>query len=343
MTTEETHTAVTTSSAAEHPGLADSSVRPSESDRLRSLAQKMAMPFVFALAVAVFSVLSPGQFLTSTNLNSILSAQAVPLILAVGVIFPLRAGHFDLSIAQIMVLSGAICGTLTVLDHWPVLPALLLAVGASILCGALNGLLIVVFGLNSFVVTLGTSSVFGGITYAITRSQSIQPMPAAIETLANKTVLGEPLLVWYAWILAAILWVVLELSPLGRYLLFVGGNPRTAELVGIRTRSLGLLTYLIAALLAAFAGVLLAGSLDTVNPTIGAEFLLTPYAAAFLGAAAIQIGRFNVLGTVLAVYLVAVGQTGLILLGSPSWVSQVFEGGILVAAIGFSRVVRRRA
>jgi ribose transport system permease protein len=293
------------------------------------------------VAIVVFSALLPGLFFTSANIESILAVQAVPLILALGVLLPLRCNQFDLSIAQIMVLSGAITGTLTVRSGWELIPAVVVATVCACLCGAVNGLLTVYCGLNSFVVTLGTSSVIGGLLYAITDSQSIQPMPASLVEFSTGRFLGLPHLVWYAWIIAAILWVVLELTPYGRYLLFVGGSRLTSELIGIRAQRLAFTSYVAAALLAAFAGVVLAGSLGTVNPTIGAEFLLTPYAAAFLGAAAIQVGRFNVIGTVLAVYLVAVGQTGLILLGSPPWVSNVFEGAILVAAIGFSKLVSR--
>ena len=309
----------------------------------RGMLERSIMPATIVAAGLIFAMLLPGRFLTSGNVGSMLSSEAVPLILAVAVVLPLRCNQFDLSIAQIMVLSGAITGVLTVNYGWDVGPAIAVALLAGVAARAINATLCVLFGLNSFVVTLGTSSALGGITYAITASASIQPMPAPLVTLATKDVLGQPLLVWLAWIIAAAVWFVLEFTPYGRYLLFVGGSRNTAELIGLRTRWLAISTYIGAALLAAFAGILLAGSLDTVNPTIGNEFLLTPYAAAFLGAAAIQIGRFNVIGTLLAVYLLAIGQTGLIMLGAPDWVSSVFEGVILIAAIGFSRLVRARS
>lgn len=323
---------------AQRPALAVSRWRL---DR-REVIERGAMPVVLLLAVGVFSILLPDQFPTSGNINAILSTEAVPLILALAVLLPLRANYFDLSIAQIMVLSGALSAVLTVEHHWNLGAALVVAALAGILCGIVNSALTVILNLNSFIVTLGTSSVITGFVYWITNANSIQPLPSGLVTLTTKIVLGEPLMVWYAWILAIAMWLVLEYTPYGRYLLFIGGSRQTADLIGINTRLLSISTYVIEAVLASFAGVLLAGSLDTVNPSIGAEFLLTPYAAAFLGAAAIQIGRFNVVGTVLAVYLVAVGETGLILLGAPTWASNVFDGAILIIAITFSRVVRRR-
>jgi ribose transport system permease protein len=304
-------------------------------------AERWTVPAVLVLAIVIFSLALPGVFMSSGNILSILSAQAVPLMLALGVLLPLRCNQFDLSVAQIMVFSGAVTGVLSVNQGWGLPQAMIAGVLTGAVCGLVNGVLCVLFSLNSFVVTLGTSSVLVGLTYAITDSQSIQPMPSGMTALAITEIAGIQLMVWIAWLLALVIWVVLEFTPYGRYLLFIGGNARASSLVGIKTRTFSLSTFVVAAVIAAVAGILLAGSLDTVNPSIGGQFLLTPYAAAFLGAAAIQVGRFNVWGTVFAVYLVSVGQTGLILLGSPTWVSNVFEGLILVAAIGFSRLVRR--
>jgi len=317
---------------------------PADAKRDRRLGlERAGMPIVFLITIVIFTLALPNLFLTSGNINAMLSAQAVPLVLALGVLFPLRAGQFDLSIAAVMVLSGCIIGVLTVQKGWGLAPAIAVAVIACAIIGLVNGTLAVVWGLNSFVVTLGTSAIIGGLSYAITDSASIQPLTDEIVTLATTRLLGQPALVWYAWILAVAVWVVLEWTPFGRYLLFIGGSKATSELIGIPAHRYGVMTFLIASVFASFAGILLAGSINTVNPTIGGEFLLTPYAAAFLGAAAIQIGRFNALGTVLAVYLVSSVQTGLILLGSPTWLSAVFEGGILLVAIGFSRLVRKPA
>lgn len=304
--------------------------------------ERWAVPATLLVAIVAFSIVLPGVFMTPGNVLSLLSAQAVPLLLALAVILPLRCNQFDLSVAQIMVFSGAVTGVLTVQNGWDLLPAMLVGVLVGAACGVINGVLCVLFSLNSFVVTLGTSAFLVGLTYALTNSQSIQPMPSGLVQLATNEIFGIQQMVWIAWLFALVIWVVLEFTPYGRYLLFIGGNSRASSLVGIKTKSLSLSTYVVTGLVAAFAGILLVGSFDTVNPSIGGQFLLTPYAAAFLGAAAIQVGRFNVWGTVFAVYLVSVGKTGLILLGSPTWVSNVFEGLILVVAIGFSRMVRRR-
>jgi ribose transport system permease protein len=97
------------------------------------------------------------------------------------------------------------------------------------------------------------------------------------------------------------------------------------------------------ALLSGLAGIVLVGTIGAVDPTVGQEYLLQPYAAAFLGATAIQIGRFNVVGTVAGLYLIVVGVTGLELLGASPWISEVFYGGALIIAVGLSRIAARRS
>jgi ribose transport system permease protein len=97
----------------------------------------------------------------------------------------------------------------------------------------------------------------------------------------------------------------------------------------------------VAGLLSGIAGVLLAGSLGSVDPSSGGEYLLTPFAAAFLGTVAISVGRFNVLGTLLGLYCLQVGEAGLALLGAPVWISNIFSGGTLLVAIGFAALTQR--
>jgi ribose transport system permease protein len=142
--------------------------------------------------------------------------------------------------------------------------------------------------------------------------------------------------------LAALLWYVFELTPLGRYLLFVGGNAEAAELAGVPVRLTRITAFVGAAILSSIAGVILAAKFGSVDPTIGGSFLLPPYAAAFLGTTVIQLGRFNVLGSIVGAYLLTVGITGLLLSGADPWVSDVFNGAALMAAVTFARLVSKK-
>src|SRR5690606_22065045 len=117
------------------------------------------------------------------------------------------------------------------------------------------------------------------------------------------------------------LWYAYERTPLGRYMLFIGGNRSASELAGINVDRIRIGSFIASGLIAALIGVFLVGNLGAIDPSIGSQYLLAPFAAVFLGATAITVGRFNSFGTVVALYLLAVGFTGLQLMGAPSWVN----------------------
>jgi ribose transport system permease protein len=143
-------------------------------------------------------------------------------------------------------------------------------------------------------------------------------------------------------VLAAIVWFIFEKTPYGRYLLFIGGNRDAARLTGLPVRRSRMIAFIVCGLLAAVAGLVMAGSLGAVDPTSGPSYLLQPYAAVFLGTTAIQPGRVNVIGTLLGLYLLVVGITGIELLGISGWITDAFNGGALVVAISVSKMLQRK-
>jgi ribose transport system permease protein len=140
-----------------------------------------------------------------------------------------------------------------------------------------------------------------------------------------------------------VLWYLTERTPVGRQVVSIGLNKEAARLMGIRTRGLVVASFVTSGLLAGFAGVLLLGRVGSASSGVGPTFLLPALAAGFLGATAIKVGRFNVVGTVIAVALVAVGLNGLQLNGVPVWVEPVFDGAVLAVAVGASRIAVLRA
>lgn len=318
---------------------------PGEHRRLRILSDVIGRFALVGVAVGIFvlfTILLPGVYATQPNILSMLSSQSIPLLLTLAVLLPLRTGDFDLSVAANMVFCSALLGIM-LRDGWLPLPlaiAATLAVG--IVVGLVNGGLIVIVGVNAFIVTLGSMTVLGGLAFGITGGAVIVDLPQSLLNMGRDHLLGLPLAVWYGWAAAAILWYVFELTPLGRYLLFVGGNAEAAELAGVPVRATRMTAFAGSALLSAIAGVVLAAKFGSVDPTIAGSFLLPPYAAAFLGTTVIQLGRFNVLGSIVGSYLLTIGITGLLLKGADPWVSDVFNGAALMAAVTFARLVSRR-
>ncbi|WP_200847116.1 ABC transporter permease [Microbacterium sp. 18062] len=303
--------------------------------------QRYALPAILVILVVLCIAFIP-EFRSPMLYVSMINGQSTLLLLALAATIVLRIGEFDLSIPQIMVGSAAIVAVLSA-SGVPAPVAGVLAVALGIVVGIVNGILVVVVGVGSFVTTLGTFTALAGFAYFVTGSQVITGVPAAFVDLARTPILGFPSISWIAWLLTAILWVVYERTPLGRYMLFIGGNVNAARLAGIRVRAIRLGSFIAAGALGGIIGVLFSGYLGAIDPSVGSQFMLQPFAAAFLGATAISIGRFNALGTVIALYTLTVGITALQIVGAQTWVSNVFYGLALIGAVTAARVIAIRA
>jgi ribose transport system permease protein len=225
----------------------------------------------------------------------------------------------------------------------PLIPACIITLLVGVVIGAINGFFIVNLGINAFIITLGSMTILSGLTFGITGGNVIVNLPPALLTFGRQELFGLPLAIYYGWTLALVLAYVYERTPIGRYLLFVGGNRDAARLAGLPVTQIRFLAFVFSSLISAFAGIVLASKLGAIDPTIGPSYLLPPYAAAFLGTTAVQIGRFNVGGTVIAIYMLIIGITGLLLMGSDPWVSDAFDGGALIVAVTFAGLAGRKA
>jgi len=302
----------------------------------------LALPVIFLLFVLTFSVLQPNIFPTAAMARTILRTESVAAILAIALIFPLVIGEFDVSIAAVLGLGAILVTGLPSLQGVPLVPAILLAIFACGAVGLINGLLIVKVGINALVATLGMSVIVTGLVYWYTNGGVIyQNIPEELPALAQRNVAGIPLPALFLAVIAAIAWYILEATPLGRYLYAIGGSKEAARLSGINVDGLILLAFIVAGMLAGMAGILQAAQLGSGNPNIGPPFLLPAFAAAYLGATAFRINTFNVPGTVVAVFTVSVGITGLQLFGVDFFVAPIFQGVSLILAVIAVRYLRR--
>lgn len=329
------------------PGTTDndrSSSRRMDVARLRSGPRlgRFTGVLLLALFVAVFSAWIPETFLTQATFKAIAGDQAITLVLAVGVLFTLSTGQYDLSAAQNLGFSAVIDTELMVHQHmaWPTALLITLVLGAVV--GALNGLFVAVIGVNSFIATLGMSSVLLALTEQISNNQFIGPVPTSFADLASPTPLGVPIVAWYALGLCLLAWYVLEHSPLGRRLAATGANADAARLAGVRTRHMIIGSFIVTGVISALAGALVAAKIGQVSPSIGPPYLLPAFAACFLGTTQFKLGRFNVWGAVLALYLLATGVKGLQLAGGQLWITDLFNGLALLGAVSVAVASQRR-
>lgn len=312
-------------------------------DLLSEIVSRFALVGVLVLLWVAFSLNNPEVFATTSNLQTILSVQATTGLLALAVVVPLVAGHFDLSTGFQLGLAQSLCAVLVIQNGWSPLFALLTVVAVGVLIGVINGQLITRLGLPSFTTTLGTGMLVLGFTEWLTQNHVITgPAPAWFLDLGRVRVAGVPLPFVYLAVAAVLLFVLMELTVWGRRSYAVGANPVAARLSGIAADRQIRQSFIIAGFLCSVAGSISMMSLGGSSPVIGLGSLLPAFAAAFLGATCFRPGRYNVAGTVIAVYVIGVGITGLNQMGAQVYIQDVFNGGALLIALIISTFARRR-
>ena len=292
--------------------------------------------YLWALFIIVFGIWVPNEFLTTSTLHSVAAQQAVTGMVALAVLIPLSAGLYDLSVGATANLSGILTVVLLNNHHWAVVPAILAGIVCGMAVGAVNSLVIVKLGVNSFIATLGMSSILAAVLVIVSaNSQPLPPTSTAWNNFTQTTVLGFQIVVLYLIILAFILWWLLAHTPVGRYFYAIGGNTEAARLSGVRINRWSTLAFLLSGTIAGLAGVMFS-SLNGPSLNFGGTLLLPAFAAAFLGSTQLTPGRFNVWGTLLAIYVLATGVQGLQLVSGASWLSDMFNGVALIIAVALS-------
>jgi ribose transport system permease protein len=305
--------------------------------------QRLALPATWGVLCLGFALARPSTFPTSQNFATIFGTQAVLVVLALALLVPLTAGDYDLSVAYTLTLSGMVLALLNVNHHWTLLPSIIAAIAVGLAVGVVNGVLVVGLAIDPFIVTLGTGTFIGGVVLWISGSNTISGISnSLVQPVVLDRFLGIPLEFYFGLAVCVFLWYFLEFTPVGRRVLFVGRGRAVSRLSGIHVSRIRFGSLLASGLLSGLAGVLYVGTTGSADPTSGIDYLLPAFAAAFLGATTIMPGRFNPWGTVIAVYFLATGITGLQLLGVQSYVQQLFYGGALVVAVALSQAARRR-
>ena len=297
---------------------------------------------VLVTMVVIFSLLSPGAFATFGNFRNILNDMAIGTIVAVGLTVPLIAGDFDLSIGYV----ASFCGILVVgvlsagLVPIPVAIVGVIAVGTAI--GVVNGIIVSKIGVNAFIATLGTGTIIVGLNYAYSGGIPLQlTQSREFTSIAIGRLAGVPHLVLIMAAVVAVLWIIVNRTVQGQHIRAIGVSAESARRAGVSVDGARIVAFAIASTCAATGGVLMASNLGSGQVTAGDSFMLTSFSAAFLGSAALREGQFHIVGTLIGVLTVAVGNNGLAMIGAPIFTQFVFAGSLLVTAVALGGIGRR--
>ncbi|MCB1438455.1 MAG: ABC transporter permease [Nitratireductor sp.] len=293
--------------------------------------------------ILLFSMLLPKTFPTLLNLRAILSDKSIVALLSLAAMVPMAAGRIDLTVGYGIVIWHILAISLQTMFGipWPLAVLIVLSLGA--LVGFFNGLLVEVAKIDSFIATLGTGTILYALALWHTGGrQVVGVLPDGFYALNGTFIFGLPITAYYLFAITIGMWLVLEYTPVGRYLYAIGANPRAAELNGIPTRKFVVGAFVTSGLMTALAGVLLASKLRIGQASVGLEFLLPALVGAFLGSTTIKPGRVNVWGTMIGVTILAVGISGIQQFGGSFWVEPMFNGVTLLVAIGIAGYAQRR-
>jgi ribose transport system permease protein len=298
--------------------------------RLRSVA-------VFAIFVGLvvfFSIRAPGTFLTFADLQTILENSVVLTLVAAGVSIVLALGLFDLSFSAVIGLSGAVAVGLMHTYHTGAFAAVLAALAVGLVIGIVNGLLVGYARVAAFIATLAVGSAATGVEEALMHGNTLYGgITKTYIDLAQSKIGGVAIEVIIIVVVVAVISLWLAFTVSGRRIYTVGSNEGAARLAGVRTRRVIVLGFAVMGLCAAMAGVMVTAQATSYYPNSGTPYLLPAYTAAFLGFSAIGGRRFHPAATFFGVLFIEVLSTGLAMLNSPPWSTDLAEGVALGVAV----------
>lgn len=306
---------------------------------------KIGGVYVLVVIIIYFSLSAPDKFPTWDTARQVLNGNAIEAMAALALLIPLSAGVFDISIAYTMSFSGVIATYSIVNWGFSIVWAVLAGIAAGAVVGTVNGMVVVVMKIPSLIGTLATGSIIEAVITMITKGNSItsSQLVLGFSDIATRNVKGVTAPVFYAIAIALVIWFIHEHTATGRRLYAIGFNADAARLAGLRTQHLTFASLVIAGGIAGATGVVLASSIGAGSPSAGSSYLLSTFAAVFLGATQLKEGRFNAWGTMIAVLLLGTGVTGLALSGAAAWAQSLFIGIVLISALAVTGLQQRGA
>jgi ribose transport system permease protein len=290
--------------------------------------------------VVIFGLLAP-DFLSQRNLLNILQQSSINACLALGMTLVIISGGIDLSVGPTAAIAAVITASLMVAGV-PIPLAILAGLAIGAICGLLNGVLVAYAGLQPFIVTLGTLSTYRAIALIYTGGNPVLGIPPGFRSLFNGSLLGLPVPVIIVAVVALAAWVLLKKTPLGEYLLAVGGNEEAAYVAGVPIAITKITAYVISGVLAALASMILIGRLGAAEPILGNLWELDAIAAAAIGGASLMGGKGSVLGTILGAIILGAMRNGLTLMNVQAFYQLLATGLIILVAMMIDRVTRGR-
>lgn len=292
------------------------------------------------LLLLLFVALFDPTFVSIFNLTRTVNSAVILILLAAGVTPVIITKNIDVSVGATLALSGILGARLLVSGVNATLVIVFIAVLGTIL-GAINGLIVTYGHVPSIVATLGTMSVYRGVSFLITGGYSIENIPRAYSRLGSVSVGGIPILVIAAIIVVLLLAWFLGSSRWGRYLYATGGSEEGAHLIGIRTDLITIMAFAISGLFAGLAAVVFIAQVGSISNQAGVGMEMSAIAAAVIGGVALTGGVGTVIGALFGAIFITTATSAMQFMGVPGFWSSAVIGAVLLVALFADAIVRR--
>jgi len=290
--------------------------------------------------ILTMSFASP-HFLTSRNLIALMLGLSIETIIAVGMTNLMVSGGFDMSVGSITAFIGAATAMMVTFDI-PVFSAVILGLCIGAFIGMLNGLVVAKLGINAFVTTLSSLSLFRGLTLIVSGGRNISGLPESFEVIGQSSLLGIQMPIWYAVFLVIAGDMMLRKARFFRQNYYIGGNEKAARLSGISVDKIKIINYVLTGLFAGFAGIVMTSRLGSASMTAGIGLELRVITAVIIGGASLGGGEGTVIGTFLGSVLMALIVNALTLFGVDVYWQTFVIGGTLLIAVVIDRLGKIR-
>ena len=298
-------------------------------------------PLIGLVAVSIVMALTTENFLSSDNFLNIARQVSINAIIAVGMTRVILSGGIDLSVGSVMALSGTLMAGMMVAGVSPS-AAIALGLGVGLAFGLFNGFFVAYAGMPPIIVPLATMGIARGLGLIYTGGYPIDGLPEMFAFFGRGNVLGVQTPVVIMLLVFALAYLLLDHTPIGRYIYAIGGNEEAARLSGVRVSRYKLLTYALSGLMCSIAGLVLSSRLMSGQPNSGIGFEMDAIAAVVMGGTSITGGRGSIVGTLIGALMLGVLNNGLNMMGVSPYVQNIIKGLIILFAIYISRERRKR-
>ncbi|WP_422484711.1 ribose ABC transporter permease [Gudongella sp. DL1XJH-153] len=301
-------------------------------------------PVVVLLILVVAMSFLSDRFLTWSNIITVLRQTSINAVIATGMTFAILIGGIDLSVGSVLAISGAIAASL-VASGMNIILVILLTLLVGLAIGLVNGLLISKGRLQPFIATLGTMTLFRGLTLVYTQGRPISIFGSDTSAIFSKIgtgyFLGIPLPVYIMLVVFFISWYTLNHLKIGRYTYALGSNEEATMYSGIKTDNIKLFVYGVAGVLAALAGIIVTARLGSAQPTAGSGYELDAIAAVVIGGTSMAGGIGTIFGTAIGAVIIGILDNALNMLQVSSYYQDVAKGVVILIAVLLDRKQRK--